>query len=1192
MPRQILTLWLCATMTLGNLAQAAQTQQAQDVSPRLRGLLAALDDPSGQVAAGALQLLIKEKRVQDEQIPRLGRMLKDPNPQTRLDTAQALGVLGKAAKQHAPLLTGLLRDPDVSVRQAAAEALGAMGEAAKDQAPLLVDMLKDPKDSVRIAAAFALSEMGKSAQDQTLRLTGLLKDQHGGVRAAAVQVLVAIGKVPKEEAPRLGDLLKDPKESVRVRYAATEALGALGAAAKEQIPLLVGMLKDPHSGVRMAAVRALGNMGEAAKEQAPLLVGMLKDPDSDVREAAVRALGNMGEAAKEQAPLLVGMLNFFNEKDFFEGSGSAAKALGAMGEAAKEQAPLLVDMLKHPDWSTVIPAMQALDAMGKAAREQAPRISNMLKDPTAFRRAIAAELLGGMGEAAKEHAPLLTGLLKDPSAEVRQSAAKALGAMGEAAKEQAPYLAGLLKDPNERVRDAAVQALKSMGKASRDQAPHIVGLLKDPDKDVRRSAAMALGAMGESAKEQAPDLAGLLEDSHEDVRLAAAKALSDMGEFDRKYAHLALELLENETDQDDYEARGLLMTTAPLELQQVVLLLAKASTDPWEHNAWLLCAHVAGGGEPPVERVLRWLPKRAFAGLPTELTLEEARETMHAFAVIWQHTEKYPGLREDLAEQIARVASLAKGQWTLTDDKLLGQHQSNLRASYPAHAERLQAIRSSLDSWGRVKTFAWTWVGHLCFWLLLLFVYPRSPQVQAVFFWNPWVRTITGFGYVGLLLTWVPILRRRLLAPFANQFLADADLERFPKESYFHGSQVFIPSTGRSVPLLSAVPQLRGQVVLEGASGLGKSLFIRYLLRHSKQLTVFLPAERCREGVLEAIQAKLEGHAKDTAFLQSIIYSGALDIYIDGLNEVTADTRARIVQFVERNFHGNILLATQRMEWTPPITARLYVLQPLSDAQVSEFLASREVLLGEKARLRGPEYLQSCERFVQRVLAPEQPEELRLSMREVLSNPMDLTVIAQMLGEGHSPDLFRLRQQQYELMARDYLEVNLAEFPLNGFAEECHRMRLEDRPSLPEERFGKELLRLESFKIVVRRQWKGPDGREHREWRFRHDKLQEFFIAQALLGQGNPRIAQHMDDPRFRGVYFLLALLMDPESAHQLRDRLVVHAARTRDHSVSDEFVTLLEARRKSEQLMHAPPPRPQDDSDPSNKYGGGERVA
>lgn len=236
-------------------------------------------------------------------------------------------------------------------------------------------------------------------------------------------------------------------------------------------------------------------------------------------------------------------------------------------------------------------------------------------------------------------------------------------------------------------------------------------------------------------------------------------------------------------------------------------------------------------------------------------------------------------------------------------------------------------------------------------------------------------------------------------------------------------------------------------------------------------------------------------------------------------------------------------------------------------------MARREPLLGEQALLRGPEYLKACEDFVQQALSPQQPEELRVAMREVLSNPMDLTVIARMLSEKHTPDLFHLRQQQYELMARDYAEVNLAEFPLKDFSEESYKMRLEDRPSLPEERFGKELLRLEPFKMVVRRQWKAPDGAGKREWRFRHDKIQEFFIAQTFLGAGNPRIVEHMGDPRFRGVYFLLALLLEPEQATQLKEQLVLRAAKTRDHTVSDEFVTLLEARRGVEQAQLAPPP-------------------
>ncbi len=62
-----------------------------------------------------------------------------------------------------------------------------------------------------------------------------------------------------------------------------------------------------------------------------------------------------------------------------------------------------------------------------------------------------------------------------------------------------------------------------------------------------------------------------------------------------------------------------------------------------------------------------------------------------------------------------------------------------------------------------------------------------------------------------------------------------------------------------------------------------------------------------------------------------------LSFYIDGLNEVTAATRARIAQFVENNFHGNILIATQPTGWDRPATARLYELKPLSEKQLADF---------------------------------------------------------------------------------------------------------------------------------------------------------------------------------------------------------------------------------------------------------------
>ncbi len=52
-----------------------------------------------------------------------------------------------------------------------------------------------------------------------------------------------------------------------------------------------------------------------------------------------------------------------------------------------------------------------------------------------------------------------------------------------------------------------------------------------------------------------------------------------------------------------------------------------------------------------------------------------------------------------------------------------------------------------------------------------------------------------------------------------------------------------------------------------------------------------------------------------------------------------------------------------------------------------------------------------------------------------------------------------------------------------------------------------------------------------------------------------------MGDPRFRGVYFLLATLLPLDDAKQLREKLIQYAADTKDHTVSDTFVQLLRTR-------------------------------
>jgi hypothetical protein len=316
--------------------------------------------------------------------------------------------------------------------------------------------------------------------------------------------------------------------------------------------------------------------------------------------------------------------------------------------------------------------------------------------------------------------------------------------------------------------------------------------------------------------------------------------------------------------------------------------------------------------------------------------------------------------------------------------------------------------------------------------------------------------------------------------------------------------------------------------------------------------------------VLEAIQTKLHGPAQDPAFLRSLIHIGALDICIDGLNEVSADARAKITGFVESYFKGNILMSTQPLEWTPPATAKSYVLESLTESQIETFLLTRKDSLPDDAQLVGDAYEQTCRHYLTTILDPQQSPETLAAMRQLLSNPMDLTLVAVMLARRETPDLFRLQQQQYRIMAEDYRRIHIHDFPLNKFAEAVYQMRLQDEDSLPAGEFAEELQCMERHKMAVTRLL-DEGGKSRTEWHFRHDKIADFFIVQAFLGPANDKPEKHLGDARFRGVYLQLARLLPLDDARALERRLIDYAADTQDHTVSDTFIQLLRSRQSED---------------------------
>jgi hypothetical protein len=476
----------------------------------------------------------------------------------------------------------------------------------------------------------------------------------------------------------------------------------------------------------------------------------------------------------------------------------------------------------------------------------------------------------------------------------------------------------------------------------------------------------------------------------------------------------------------------------------------------------------------------------------------------------------------------------------------------------PSHSDPLVYLRPLRAIWKILAVQAALWV-------LLIFFYPYSTKIQAFFFWNRWARKAFGLAYVDFCLTWVPFLRNRLLAPFRDDLTADAQLEDHTLNEYFYDVDAVEGNDVQPQCLNDAVPAIIGQIVLEGESGLGKSMFLRVLVGKTQVPITYLRADSCEAGVLEAIQLKLKGKASDQDFIKSIIYSGGLIVVIDGLNEVSTETRERIRNFAVLFPRANILLASQPMLWKRPPRARILSLLPLGEAKIQRFLQSRYPSLDSRAAMSKEEYDTRCSEYLyQRVGNAPTEEDRRAALLE-LSNPMDLTTAADIIATGTPLTRANLQEQQFEQMSKEYSRVASGQsFPLRQFAESVYQNTLQDVTALDDEHFFSEIQIMVDSKMVLEQHSRNTRGEEVRKWVFRHEKIRDFFLIKALLEQEVERLPKHLEDPRFRNVYLILASSLPLEQAKELKEALVDHAAQTKDHVLSDAVVQVLRVRRQA----------------------------
>ncbi|WP_306790437.1 HEAT repeat domain-containing protein [Tolypothrix sp. FACHB-123] len=1208
---------------------------------QIQGIMAALDDDYPQVKKLALDKLgeyeLQNLKSLEKELGDTAKIaatiLKDKSVEAdvRSSAAYALGNLGSAATPYIKDILDFLKDNsvDANVRYYAAQALGKLGSAATPYIKDILDFLKDKsvESSVRSSAAQALGNLGSAATPHIKDILDFLKDKsvEANVRYYAAYALRNLGSAATPYIKDILDFLKDKSVESSVRSSAAQALGKLGSAATPYIKDILNLLKDKsvEADVRYYAADALGKLGSAATPYIKDILDLLKDKsvESSVRSSAADALGKLGSTA---TPYIQDIADFLKDKSVDASfRSSAAQALGNLGSAATPYIKDILDFLKDKSVAVDVrsSAADALRNLGSAATPYIKDILDFLKDNSVESsvRSSAAQALGNLSSAATPYIQDIADFLKDKSVEssVRSSAAEALGKLGSAATPYIQDILDFLKDKSVAA-DVRYRAADALGKTRKLELNEIVIILDNVYYD------------GQSYIGQWRFLTYFLGGGSDNVNtllkwLGEPKEIGKEPTYSESQATLKLFL---QTWQD---SQGL--GRLPADLAKKIAIITQTTSWRW-HDIDLLKSHYhnlkdAGLTEADTLKskindlqywkwfflarkiilihLAIWLtlilayPK--FTQILAPLFWNSWARRILGFGYIGLLLTSVPRLRQRLLQPFTPVLLADAGLDNFVEQTYFGESFVKVpRRSIPsstlprkrrvnASVEGLQTLsdppksplkRGTLNS---VASFVRNAISLPPWFRNLTLVPPFIRNLTPI---PPWFRNLTPIPPFIRNLTPIPPWFRNLtpIPPFLRGARGDQMIAT-PLESTL---------TPEIQPITQAIPTLQGQIVLEGESGLGKSMFLRHLANNSQRIFVYLPAQKCDKGVLEAIYAKLRGQINDTNFLKTLIYNGALDICIDGLNEVTADTRAKVSQFAESYFRGNMIMTTQPIEWIPPSTAKKYELQPLQREQIQQFLLSRQLLsqvgcvtpqanapsnthppsqhsgalglssITHPTQITQTEYTQACTNYLAEAFNEQQSPEDLAAAKRILSNPMDLTLVALMLSQGQQPNLFRLQEQQYNLMAAEYQREQHHEFPLKTFSQAVYQMRLNDQTMIPAAKFLDELTSLEDekYKMVISRQWENDKGEAQKSWQFRHDKIMEFFLVQNFLGADaeiQARVNQHINDPRFRGVYLLLTNLLPLDAAVALRETIIEYAANSKDHTLSDKFIQLLQLR-------------------------------
>ncbi|HYC45074.1 MAG TPA: HEAT repeat domain-containing protein, partial [Burkholderiales bacterium] len=1074
-----------------------------------------------------LEILADAKTSGAAHIDRVLPLIHHSNAAIRMKAARAIVAFGTAGVAHVEKLANLLNDPDDAVADASARLLTLLAERETGAEKYVLQALGHKRDRVAHSAAQSLAKLHRVAPAYAPSLIEMLKGQGAEtsmyVGRAAFAALARIPDLTPEHVLALTSSPYDQDATSQQLATAFRKAGPAGTRIVKQqlryiddvdrpllprvskflaalthtnpdVPRLVALRLDDQSPiVRRNALVVLQEIGAGAGEFASRVAARLNDNSASVRAAAASALAALGAAGEPFVPQLVNLL-----KDDNPVVGSqAAAALASMGVRAKAALPKLVELLGHKDISVRSSALLALPAIDVQASASLDALKRLLAAEESGWRQQAAQALERLGPAAAGAMDELAERANDRVFNVRMPAIRAIGRIGPAAAAHAPQLAALLKDQETSIRAVATVSLSQLGQTAGPHAASIAELLSDPNLHVRDLARDALLRLGSHSAGAVPHLQSLLTHDSEGVRERALAVLVSVGGFATLDQHISLRL-------HALEAARRYAPKAPS-------LLAAYRLAPLEQHDIDLIRSLGG--------------RAANEALDFEHTSRrDAFQLLQTYMKLWSAAHTVPQLRKEMAEnatKILRIHEPAPGDVLLVEGLKRRFDEAGLK-------NEALALRTALDdmaTYRTARTILAVGVVHLLLWCGLIFAYPRSPLIQSLFFWNKWARRFLGFGYVGLLITIVPSLRRRMLSPFTATLLPVAMLRQYDADTYFE-NRVLVRQEERGREMACRADDLMsaalGKVILKGESGTGKTLFLLRLALNSKRPVVFLKAAECTPTVISAIQTKVQGAVGDEDYLRTLIYAGALDIYIDGLNEASPQIRFGITQFAEEMSKGNFFISMQPIAWTPPATARIYLLKPLRMEQIEPFLLKQWPQVRSDAIVDEDEYRGLVHGYVTNVVSTSDATPRADARLLALTNPMDASLAAELLAMRVQPDTLRLIEQRFHVAECDFSESYGRKFPLGRFAERVYAWRTSAEPYMSTEGFEAEVAVLTKHKLMLERTetLRKRSGSENQTyWLFRHDRIMDFFTLFAFLGpEASKRRHDHIEDARFFGV--------------------------------------------------------------------------